>query len=81
MAGFKVYPNPAKSHIYLEADSWKSLNVEKASLHSLDGKLWKTIELSEVDSLEINIRDLKSGIYLLKLEGENGMFVTKFVKE
>lgn len=70
----KVYPNPAKDILYFEGYVIKS-----AKVYSLSGKL---LHSYVVNSNQISIPQLKSGLYLLKLEDNKGQaYSNKLVVE
>ena len=66
---FAVYPNPARDVMYIE-----NLNSNLVEIFNLLGNTQKMIS---VNSGEIDISDLKPGMYLLKVENR----LTKFCKE
>jgi len=74
-----IYPNPANDQLNVfipEMPLSASL-----SIRSLDGKVIRFIENLEAIS-ELSISDLHSGIYLVELNGENGLIeVSKLIVE
>jgi len=69
-----VYPNPATDIVIIE-------NMKpNSSLELIDnsGKLAKSISNSKATKTEINIKDLSSGIYYLKIDGQS---VQKIIKK
>lgn len=68
---FKIFPNPIKNEININAT-----NVKTAWLFSIDGKL-----LKQVNSNQINTQKLPSGIYILKVQTDEGIVVKKIIKE
>lgn len=70
---FTVYPNPATDLIYFK----NIANVESAEIYDLNGKLILTKSLLEIgNNQSINVSELPSGNYLLKL----GVKSTSIVK-
>jgi hypothetical protein len=70
----KIYPVPAKETLYFEIDS--DNNPDNAIIHIYDvyGKLILKNELSNVLKGEINVSDLPTGIFMLKLtKGEKSL--------
>ena len=65
----KVYPNPVSSEITLERLT-RSMNYE---IHTITGQLVKSGKTSQ----KINVENLQTGLYILKLENVS----VKFVKE
>jgi hypothetical protein len=70
-----VYPNPAVGNIKIEA---AGLQIQSISVVQMDGKEVKF--LSNLGSkIELNSSNLDAGYYLLKIELENGMSITKSI--
>jgi len=69
IAGFKVYPNPVHNGqitIYTESHAPKKVEV-----YNVAGKLLLVKDISEAQT-QLNLRNLKSGIYMLKvIEGDS----------
>lgn len=69
--GISVYPNPTQNFINIKLD--KNVSKFKASLYNAAGQML----LSTENRSSINISNLNSGVYFLKIEPENGKSVTK----
>jgi hypothetical protein len=76
---FMLYPNPAKSVITIKSSIEGALKIDYEVLDVLG----KTIIKNETNTsnFSINISDLNSGIYFIRLNSNNSMVVKKFVKE
>ena len=76
---FMLYPNPAKSFLTIKSTLEGSATVD----YDVIDVLGKTIIKNETTNLNfnINITDLNSGIYFLRLKINNSIVVKKFVKE
>ena len=70
----KIFPNPMSN--YLTIDS--KFPIKKVELYSLLGKKVKEIN-SDFNS--IHLSNLKNGIYLVRIESENGFAVKKLIKQ
>lgn len=70
-----IYPNPSHSVIYLNA---KQLNISKVQIVNSFGQNIKTIN-NNFETLDIS--DLSSGIYFLKIDTEFGTINKKIIKE
>lgn len=70
-----IYPNPVNDVLNIETGT--STGNFSVSIWSLEGKLLKR----EYATNRINMAELKSGFYLVKVEGENLNYQLKVVKE
>ena len=71
----EVYPNPVKNTLNIHLQSGEFL--KKATIYSLFGEA-----LIVSEEKELNMSELSSGVYLLKLENEKGEVATrKLIKE
>ncbi|MBN2682829.1 MAG: T9SS type A sorting domain-containing protein [Bacteroidales bacterium] len=80
VAGFvsenvKFYPNPAKDVLYISSKE----KIDKILVFSIDGKeILSANPRSELHNL--NISELKAGLYLLQIQSKNSFFSGKFNK-
>ena len=74
-AQIKIYPNPVKDILYIKLDKSELVNVQ---LMDIQGKqiLYKT-ETSK--QIELNVANLKSGIYFLKLSSNSAQITKKII--
>jgi hypothetical protein len=80
-AAYTVYPNPTKNTLYIRSSlEQASLNVE---LTDLSGKTVLTKELRGLDGrfFKLNMKELPTGIYVLKLINSSGVYHEKVVKQ
>ena len=71
----KLYPNPAENNLYITSKT----ALRKVELYNVVGKQVK--EYSDVLQ-SINVSDLKTGVYMVKMTDVNGKTVTsKFIKK
>ena len=75
---FSVYPNPANDRVTIS--STKSA-LDKVEMTDLNGRVVKNLTLGGVSNSEISITDLAAGIYLLKINSENGTITKKLIVE
>jgi len=73
-SSFKIYPNPVKDVIFIES----VLPINKLEIYSLTGSL--LLSNSNVNR-QISVSSLSKGIYLVKVYTDNGVAVSKIVKE
>jgi len=73
------YPNPAKDIVYIELSP--DVNCQSVEIYTLDGRLVKTCHGASQQTT-INVEDLNSGVYVMKLRMVNGKeFSERIVKE
>ena len=77
---FALFPNPAKSSITVSSTIIGTVKVNYEIVDVL-GKVVLQNENTGSDKFSININDLNSGIYFLRLQVNNSVVVKKFVKE
>lgn len=71
---FSVYPNPVQSILHID----NAIELNKVEIYSITGKKVKSItnNLSEID-----VNELESGIYFVKLFTNKGITTQKIIKE
>ncbi|WP_127846020.1 T9SS type A sorting domain-containing protein [Psychroflexus aestuariivivens] len=67
-----VYPNPAKNKLFIKSPNQNNLNLE---IFNLEGKSVAQHQLK--NTRKVNISNLNSGIYLVKVKTENGATFTQ----
>lgn len=65
---FNLYPNPAYNILNIEIDG----SIKSVEIYSLQGQ-----KVLSADNKEINISNLASGMYIVKVQDLNGSFATK----
>ena len=75
---FNIYPNPVNDKLYIETES----EIEEVVVYDVYGRV-QNLRNSETQKLRnsINVTDLNSGIYFVKVVTENGEVVKRFVKK
>ena len=76
-ASFNVYPNPVNDKLYIEAET----EIEEVVVYDVYGRHQVTETPSRQGNVTVDVADLKSGIYFVKVVTENGEAVQRFVKE
>lgn len=71
----KLYPNPVLSMLYVES---KEI-IEKVEVFTLQGRLVKSIAVGE-KSIQLATDDLKSGIYMIRVQSFQSTFTRKIIK-
>ncbi len=73
---FSIYPNPVKNLLNIKNKS----NIEISSI-SIYNTLGQLIQVNTKPSQTIDVSELKSGNYLVKIVSDKGTSNTKFIKE
>ncbi len=68
-----VYPNPTSDFLNIKS----SQKISKIEIYDMSGKLVKSGILKDE---KINVQNLSKGNYLLKIQTENGVVTSKFIK-
>jgi hypothetical protein len=71
----RLYPNPVSDQLYISSEDQK---VENVVIYSLSGTVVKSI-ISEVDSVDVS--NLATGNYLVKVVTDEGVVVKKIIKK
>lgn len=71
-----IYPNPSSGKYVIELNHFLKGTIE---IYNLMGQKVASFELIN-DSTEIDITDLKSGIYLFRIENNKGCVTKKVIK-
>ena len=72
-----IYPNPAKDRLYIETES----EIEEVIVYDIYGRHQVTETPSHQEMISIDISNLTSGIYFVKINTAEGNIVKRFVKE
>jgi hypothetical protein len=77
---FDIFPNPAKDKVTIR---WNANNFGNVTINIIDlqGKLILEEHISEGNNLELDIADLQSGLYFVKLNANNKNIVKKLIIE
>lgn len=70
-----VFPNPASSYLTIETPEKATIEIT-----CIEGQIQKTIK-SETKQTTVNVSDLSSGVYILKVKTEKGVAIRKFIKK
>lgn len=72
-----LYPNPVATDLNISIAN--SITVEQISIYSLIGQLVKSVEGSNVASIKMS--DLTSGVYIVKIQTNQGVIDQKIIKK
>ncbi len=76
---FEVFPNPARDFLFIKA---KEKGILKIQVYSSEGIMIRTENISSWDpsqTITIDIRNIASGIYILKVISESSSFTRRIV--
>ncbi len=76
----EIYPNPAKDNLIIELQKAKKLQNTSVSIYNTQGQLVKHFVISQ-SKTEIDIHDLSTGVYVVKVINDKETLLGKFVKE
>jgi hypothetical protein len=74
---FKIFPNPTNNQITLS--NRLNITIHTIEIIGIDGKTYQRSEIEE-QYTTIGLKDLANGIYLIKLETDQGVFIDKVIK-
>ena len=75
-SSFNIYPNPANDKLFIEAEA----NIEEVSVYTLTGVMVYNEQCS-MNNVQLNVSDLNSGVYFVKVVTNNGETVKRFIKK
>ncbi len=75
---FSVFPNPTKDIINV---SNKLTSINSVEISDLNGRVVNTVNSIDAQNVQINISDLSSGIYMMKIVSDKGIITKKVIKE
>ncbi|KAF2509778.1 T9SS type A sorting domain-containing protein [Flavobacterium arcticum] len=78
VSSFAVYPNPVNDIVTISNDNNTFINSYK--IIDINGRIVKSADINNVTTLQINMSDLVSGIYIMKVSSDKGEIVKKVVK-
>lgn len=76
---FTVSPNPATSMVSVNSSVNASINA--VEMFDLNGRMVKSVKVDNLSNINVNIADLASGVYLMKITSETGITTKKIIKE
>ena len=77
-ASFNVYPNPVNDKLYIETEE----TIEAVTIYTITGVIvGQQSTVNSQQSLSIDVTNLNSGVYFMKVVTENGETVQRFIKK
>jgi hypothetical protein len=74
---FSIYPNPVNDRLFVETET----EIEEVMVYDIFGRLQITEAPSHQGNLSIDLSNLNSGIYFVKVKTENGEIAKRFIKK
>ena len=74
-----IYPNPFNNAVHIAANQDKDIVGKVLKLYSITGKLYLAQTIQSANTI-LNVNNLTSGVYILKIQGKNEEHVYKLVK-
>lgn len=72
-----IYPNPVKNTLFIKTDE----NIKGINIYNINGQLTTDYGLHTTDNnLNIDVTNLKSGIYIININTNKGNIVKQFIK-
>lgn len=78
-ANLSIFPNPTTDVLTLRANS-SQLEDGQAQVYDLSGRLLREVPVSGVEAVDIDVRTLSEGAYLLRYTSEKGVVTRRFLK-
>lgn len=76
---FNIYPNPASDNITIS--NQENIGVEKVSIIDMNGRVVKTQSFTSQSEIQLNISDLRSGVYIFNISTKEGTASKKVIKK
>lgn len=76
---FNIYPNPASDIITIS--NKESIGVEKISIVDMNGRVVKTQLFTNQSEIQLNISDLRVGVYIFNISTKEGTASKKIIKK
>jgi hypothetical protein len=81
IVNISTFPNPASEQLNIVLHNFNENNAQLVIL-DINGREYKRVDLSDVDDwkmLTLNISDLASGTYIIRIIGDNKVITEKFI--
>lgn len=75
---FTISPNPASDFVTISNS--ENLKIKNVELFDLNGRIIKSAKFNDLVNIEINLASFSKGMYLLKIDTENGFISKKIIK-
>jgi hypothetical protein len=72
-----VFPNPTSDKVSVTWDG----SINYIEITDVRGRLLNRVEVSDVNEVKLDVATYRSGIYLLRIVGDNGSTVIDLIKQ
>jgi len=76
-ASMEIFPVPANNELFVKSTE----SLSELRVINITGSTMQVVELSGEKNAQLNISELESGVYFLKLSGESSTQILRFVKK
>ncbi len=76
---FKVYPIPSNKSVTVSNSN--QANINQIMVSDINGRIVKDIKFQKVSEANVDISDLNTGVYLMKVISEQGTVIRKIIKD
>jgi hypothetical protein len=76
---FSIQPNPVNDVFNLTSNNGSA--IENVKVIDINGRVVNEINVSDSESIQVNVSDLNSGVYFVKVQSELGVGTSKIVKK
>ena len=73
----RLYPNPANDFIKIESEK----NIKNISIYNITGQIIRTLQVVNLNYIEVDVNNYAKGLYFLKVSTGNGTTTKKIIIE
>jgi hypothetical protein len=78
-SNFSMYPNPATNVVNIKPKN--DIAINSIQVTDINGRIVKEINGSVSDNAQVNVSDLNSGVYFIKVQTDAGVGTSKIIKK
>ncbi|HIE44970.1 MAG TPA: T9SS type A sorting domain-containing protein [Flavobacteriaceae bacterium] len=75
LTNVKLYPNPSNNFINVESEE----RIKSIAVYNITGQIINTIMIDNSNKVKLNVKDLNSGLYYVRISSENGSILKKIM--
>lgn len=76
---FAIQPNPVNDVFTLSAKN--GVSIEKVEVVDINGRVVSQVNASTTEALQVNVSDLNSGVYFVRVQSDLGVGTSKIIKK